>query len=290
MAETMGESGATSAAAGTPPATPATTSPTGGPAGASPTGGDTGTGSATSPQGPIPFERHKAILDKAREETRQAAERFKWAEGLTETQYQAIKRKADLVDGSLRDPIAFHRQLGAWLRNHPQYGPRVQATEGTDPEPEPDLVAENGQKVYSADQLRKWQAWNHQKLTAQMTELVSPLQQRLQQQDSQAQAQTWAQSQLAEARTWPAFNDLQASIRKRMQADGRLSLHTAYQRAYQEEYLPTERQRLRDELVAEMNTKATASTANPAAPPSQTRPMTNRSWDEVWEAHYRPGS
>lgn len=279
MAENAGESGTTSAAAGTPPAG-GTAGVTGTTTAAVPTPTAAPAASATSEQGPIPYERHKAVLENARKEAQQQLQQFAWAKGLSEQEVRAAIRKAQLVDESSRDPIAFHRKLGEWLKSHPMFGPRLQADAG-EAEPEPDLVAENGQKVYSADQLRKWQAWNQQKLTAQMTELVSPLQQRLQAQDAQSSAKEWAQQQLDEARTWEGFADLQASIRERMQKDKRLTLHTAYQRAYQEEYLPRQKQRLRDELVAEMNTKATAGTANPSAPAAQAQPLKDKSWEQV---------
>lgn len=273
-----GDSGGGAISTPTATASPAVTPGSSEPSGAAPTvpTGDQSTVS-DEPTGPIPLDRHKAILQAEREK-RKALE---WAKGVDQNRYRQMSEWYDMAD---RNPVEFYRRFGSALKQHPTWGEYVrtpQAESKADPEPEPDLMAENGQKVYSADQLRKWQQWNDAKTKAELQGLVNPLLQREQQSQMQAQAQDYAKRWLDELSGLDGFEELRPEIARRLREDRRLSPLTAYKRAYEEVYRPKAAQASREKLLAEMNEKAKAGTANPntaGATPKNPREM---SWEEA---------
>jgi hypothetical protein len=277
-----GDSGAVSSAPAT--ASPAVTPGTSASSEAAPIAQPLGDGStaSTEPKGPIPYERHEAILRGEREK-RKALE---WAANVNPDQFRKMSEWYELAD---RNPVEFYRRFEAGLKQHPTWGQYIQPPQQpqtqSEPEPEPDLVAENGQPVYSAAQLRKWQGWNNAKTKAEFQSMVSPLLQDKQQSQIQAQAQDFAKRWIDELSGLDGFEELRGDIAKRLKEDRRLSPLTAYKRAYAETYKPKQAQASRDTLLAEMNQKAHANTANPNAAAATPKSAKDMTWEEAL-AHY----
>ena len=143
--------------------------------------------------------------------------------------------------------------------------------------PQPDVVVpETGQKFYSAEAGERLAQW----IARQTTQ---PLEARLQSVEAthaQHRAQAAAQSQLAEAATWPYYTEHQKLILSEMEKDHRLSLEGAYRRVV----LPKVRQLERDAVLKEINQKSQASTVNPGTTTSgQSRPTSKMSWGELFK-------
>jgi hypothetical protein len=277
-----GESGtgvSSAPAAASPAVTPGTSASTV----TAPTAQSQGDGSTvgSEPKGPIPFERHDEIVKGFHKKL----DALKWAEKVDQSRYQQMSEWYDMAD---RNPVEFFNRFKAGLEKHPTWGKyltpqQAQAQQQANPEPEPDLVAENGQPVYSAPQLRKWQEWNNAKTKAEFQSMVSPLLADRQQTQMQAQAQDFAKRTIEELSGLPGFDELKPEIAKNLKADRRLSPLGAYKRAYEEVYKPKMAQTSRDTLLNEMNQKAAANTANPNATAATPKSPRDMSWEEALE-------
>jgi hypothetical protein len=277
-----GESGTGSISSAPATASPAVTPGTSASSDAAPIAQPQSDGStaSTEPKGPIPYERHEAILRGEREK-RKALE---WAANVNPDRYRQMSEWYELAD---RNPVEFYRRFEAGLKQHPTWGQYMQPQQPpqAQAEPEPDLVAENGQPVYSASQLKKWQEWNGAKTKAEFQSLVNPLLQKSQQSEMQEQAQSFAKKWIDELSGLEGFEELRGDIAKRLKEDRRLSPLTAYKRAYAETYKPKQAQASRDTLLAEMNQKAQANTANPNAAAATPKSAKDMTWEEAL-AHY----
>lgn len=274
-----GDSGGSVASAAPATASPAVTPGTQASSVAAPTAQPQGDGStaSTEPKGPIPYERHEAVL-RAEREKRKALE---WAANVSPDRYRQMSEWYEMAD---RNPVEFYKRFEAGLKQHPvwaQYLQPQQPQRDANPEPEPDLVAESGQPVYSAQQLRKWQEWNNAKTKAEFQSMVSPLLQKEQQSQMHAQAMDFAKRTVEELKDLEGFEELKPEIAKHLKADRRLSPLGAYKRAYAESYKPKMAQASRDSLLAEMNQKAHANTANPTAQAASPKSFKEMPWDEV---------
>jgi len=126
-------------------------------------------------------------------------------------------------------------------------------------EPQPDLQTADGRLLYSAEQAAKREAWLRQQMKAEWDKELKPFK------DSQTQAQqaqflkqieNKAYVQLKEAETWEGFTDLKPEIIKLMKADKRVTLHSAYQRAYRDHYMPTRDESLKKKWSDEQTARA----------------------------------
>ena len=134
-----------------------------------PDGHDTATGDEDPEQltdgeeepGPIPFSRHKSVLDKSyqeRDQARQEAEQIRqqlqaleWAQ---KYQPQEVQRYSQIVDFMQRDPLGFSEYLNREIEGNPHL--RAQMESKAQPKfPEPDLRAEDGREAYSAEATRQ---------------------------------------------------------------------------------------------------------------------------------------
>jgi hypothetical protein len=228
-------------------------------------------------RGPIPYDRHEAILRAERDKRKN----LEWAANVNPDRYRQMSEWFEAAD---RNPVEFHKRFEAALKQHPTWGQYLQQPQQPQQaaaEPEPDLVAENGQPVYSAPQLRKWQEWNHAKDQADLQKLISPLLQKEQQSQMETQAKDFAKRWIDELSGLEGFDTLRADIAKRLKEDRRLSPLTAYKRAYAEVYKPQQAQASRDTLLAEMNQRATANTGNPNAAAATPKSPKDMSWEEA---------
>ena len=242
--------------------------------------------------GPLPFERHKAILEKARIEAREAAERewksrYGWAERYQPDQ---VEQSARLYQWLNQNPHGFMQWLGA------QIGVESTGTARTPAQPqgppEPDLRAEDGTPVYSAAQLQKYSEWREQQLKS----LIEPLQKKLADREEKDKARQTAfvakqsaSGLLKYAREkWPAFKELEPTILQAMKTDPRLSFHDAYIRTFAEQGTPKLREQWSAEYQGTLAQKQNASTAPPGRPSGSPKKYTEMDTMDVvkqeWEA------
>ena len=279
----QGESGSVASATPSATASPAVTtgsqaSPVAAPIAPSP---DPGSTASAEPKGPIPFDRHDEIVKGFHKRL----DSLKWAESLDPNRYREMSEWWEMAD---RNPLEFFKRFESGLKRHPVWGQYLQTpTPQADApkEPEPDLIAENGQPVYSAPQLKKWQEWNQSKLKSEFQRMVSPLLQKEQQSSLQAQAQDFAKRAITELSGLPGFDELKPQIAEFLKSDRRLSPLGAYKKAYDEFYKPKLAQAQRQSVLDEMNQKAQANTANPAPSAATPASFKDMEWNDVL-AHF----
>ena len=145
--------------------------------------------------------------------------------------------------------------------------------------PQPDQTLSDGSKVYSLDGLALRDEWLARKIEeravtqaeARMAKRYQPIEQEWQQQQRLAQIAPQVERQIADARTWPNFSELEPEVVKILRSDPSISLDRAYVRAYQEQVIPkvsVDRNKMRTELLAELKQKPVSS----SAPSGQARP------------------
>jgi hypothetical protein len=229
-------------------------------------------------RGPIPFDRHQAVLTRTRNEVGEKARRetlaeFGIAEGLSP---EEVRTGVTMLQSLKRGGVGFLD----YLRN--QIDPQAAAAPVAqkpveDPEPEPDIPLQDGRATFSADQLRAWHQWHERKLQAQMDAKYGPIRDAHEQQTLTVARQREAQSLVSAAAKWPMFDKLRPHVKALIAAQQgpltQTSLHDAYITAYRDHG----QKMLRDEWEAErsgqLTRKASASTVQPGAPrPSTPRP------------------
>jgi len=252
--------------------------------------------SVTGRENRIPYSRVKAIVAKNEKDTvarltKEFEEKYK-SYGDYETKVKdyegRLERVAQFENILENDPRTFLTMLS----QHPSYtaffqhieqlaaqGPTQQAQTQVDPNadmPQPDQQYPDGTMGYSMQQLQALLDWKEKKAVekaiSQVEERYKPIEQQWQAQERYAKMVPVVEKQIAEARTWDKFSELEDKIVGLLAADKSLSLERAYMRAYQEymqsEVLPkytTDRNTIRQEVLAEIKKKPTAS-ASPTAP------------------------
>lgn len=247
------------------------------------------------PQGPIPFDRHTAVLAAERTK-REAVEaklaRVAWADTLQEAGKtgEQVQQALQMFDGITQDPVGFLDRFHAQLQQHPDlatplrsWAGRVLASRtqgGTVPsgsddqsEPQADFQNEQGIPFFSGPQLVKWQAWTARQQQAQFQAALAPLvadrtarQQHeanriLEQQQTQLVA-----SELTELRKIPAFKENESKVKAYLeQHNYQVPLQTAWTHVLVHEILPTLSQTARTTQLTELQRKAGASTVTPRA-------------------------
>lgn len=247
------------------------------------------TAPSTEAKGPIPFERHESILKNARAKTEaEVTERF-------QQQYAPLVELGNRIEAA---PVETIVTLTNGLLQHPVHGPamvsalaralasrrgQAQPTEtATEQEPQADLQTADGTRVYSADQLAKWQTWNHNRLMQEVDQRLQPLQAREQQQiateratQRQTEAQTRAKQALEPYLAQPEFVEHRAEIAKRQQelvaqgVDPFQAVGLAYTQVLRDVVLPARTAKSQESLVREAVKKATGSTSTPGVAPAQ---------------------
>ena len=255
-------------------------------------------GAAAEPVGPIPLERHKAILDRQRRELEDYRTKYGWAEKVDPAHLQQM---ASLAQRMSADPVGFAVELVQELQTQPQYeaalrshaarvlASRRQTAPVEEPEPEPDIVVDN-YKWYSAQQLAKRDAWLQRKIEAGLEAKLQPLttlkqqwEQREQEQVQTAKAQDFAKATYQQAQQWPYFKEHQAAIAEAFKAmppmpDEQVgtAIRDAYIQVLTQKVLPSLSSTAQQQVLTDLKRKAVASTVNPTAPaPTPTaRPKT----------------
>lgn len=143
-----------------------------------------GQGGEEQAPGPIPLDRHQAILSKAREEAEQVRQEFEaykqnlaWTSGLNQSQ---VQHSLDTVYQLQSDPLSFYRKLQREIEAHPHLGPQLKSP----PEfkmPEPALRSQDGRAVWSSDQVQEILDYRTQQLEAKTAEQIGQIAAQLQQ-------------------------------------------------------------------------------------------------------------
>jgi hypothetical protein len=181
---------------------------------------DTGAVPEKAP-GPIPFDRHQAVL---------AAERAKhaWAEKYGAP--EAIQQRLAVTEWAERDPVGFLRTYAAnqgidlqQLMPQPTAPPPP-----VEEAPQPDILLENGQTTYSHEQLQKLLSFERRQMQQQFSQELAPIKQERAVSQLQQQALGHAKQQLATAATWPGFKEHEADMKAFLKANPTATLNDAY--------------------------------------------------------------
>lgn len=151
-------------------------------------------------RGPIPYERHEAVLNterKRREEVEAKWKRVEWASALADAGHTAeqVQRALAISGGLTGNTVGFIEQLLREAAGEPTLSaqvrsiaarvlgsgqqPAVTTTATDDAEPQPDFYTQNedGTKTpfYSGPQQQKWQAWQRRQMTSEIDQRLAPL-------------------------------------------------------------------------------------------------------------------
>lgn len=148
--------------------------------------------------------------------------------------------------------------------------------------PVPSLVADNGMRAYDAEAIDAHIAHITQTFDERLEALrqqMSPLtemQQRLEHQHIQAEAHQHAASILGEMQSMDGFEELRPKIKAMMERDGRVTIHSAYAKLYNSEYLPQQRQKIRQQTLDELKKRPVPPTGvSPSAAPRSSSAVKN---------------
>lgn len=264
----------TAESGGTPPDAPPDPSPA--QAAIQPDGSPEAPGSLPN-RGPIPFDRHQAVLTRTRNEVGEKARRetlaeFGIAEGLSP---EEVRTGVTMLQSLKRGGVGFLDYLRSQIDPQAAVTASPQKPVVEDTEPEPDVPLQDGRFVYSAEQLRKRDEWRERKLMAQFDEKYGPIRDAHELNQLKATATAEAKQLMAQAKDWPRFAQLKPHIAKIIAAQGRLtatSLYDAYIAADGEHGEKLLREKWDAERSGQLTRKADASTVQPGAP----RPSTPR--------------
>lgn len=248
-------------------------------------------------RGPIPYDRHEAILKKQREDA--AAERaaflgrYNGLDRMSPEQWgQVTGLMTDLANspldtiGRILDELgsnpATARQLQGWVAQRfplpaatPAAAEREQPAARVDDDPMPPPDADGG---YTQDGLAKLLAWQSRRTIAEMSKANAPLQAEIDRMRSERatrdlvmQANDYATNLLTEVSTLPGFKEHQAAIKDKFRAlrfprgtpNGDIT--AALYRCYLSVVVPTLAQSAKQDVLSTLDHKAKATTTSPGA-------------------------
>lgn len=265
--------------------------------------------SVTGKENRIPYSRVKAIVAKAEKDA--VARARKDLEGTVNpkvTEYEAkvqdyesrLGRVAQFEQILENDPKAFLGMLSKIPAYSGFFGflndlASKQAGGGSpqraplDPSmPKPDQQLSDGSTVYSEEGLQNLLEWQAQKIEARVSQQVTqqvqqryaPIEQQWQSQQHMARVVPIIQKQIADARTWPLFNENEAEVLATLKADPNISLEGAYRKAVYPR-IQASRDDMRKSILEELRTKPVST----SAPTSASRPgqqhAGNQSLEEI---------
>lgn len=154
--------------------------------------------------------------------------------------------------------------------------PRQEPQREDDPEPEPDYDLGDGRKTYSLDGMKRRDEWKERQLTkkimAQMDDRLSPYEQERKQREQREKAKQahdkvvqTVDRAIERAMQWPGFSDNQEAIAKLIDSDPKLDLVDAYMQVVVKGKLSTDRTKMRQELLDEINATPSATSATTAS-------------------------
>jgi hypothetical protein len=197
---------------------------------------------AEPPPGPIPFDRHKAVLEKTRADHQVEMESVAWAKQVPPEVGQSFVEAALRYDG---DPVGFVVEMASRLQNDPRHAASLkshaarllaqrspaQAPPVVDDEamPPADIMVD-GHRWYSEAQQAKRDEWVARKLAAQLggvvDERVGPLAALAQRvadaeagQKAEKAAKTWANTEFEKVSKLPGFIENRKAIGDAFEAE-----------------------------------------------------------------------
>lgn len=221
--------------------------------------------------GPIPFERHEAILGKTRRDYDERISRLSWAEGLTREEVERALA-LDRLYRTQPDRLASH------------LSERVKASA----EPQPDVKDERGELFYSPQQAAKWATWQAQKevaaLRAEMEERYGPIESEF----TQARQMRSLTAQVDAASQWPGFSESITEITDAVKTG--MTLHEAYISVVAPKLASKSAEseaEIRKKVLQELNdtTERVTDGVNPARVPAGSRKKESEMTDEELWAH-----
>jgi hypothetical protein len=235
---------------------------------------------ATPSFGPIPYDRFKVVNTRMQDAERRVKEFQDTYGDVLGLPADQAKQMASFARQLAQDPVQTAIQLSDQLMTHPTYGPQMASAaarwlasrrgQGPKPEPEPDLMAENGQPVYSAPRLREWKAWADQQTEARILQRIAPLEQAAQATQRERQLSETRQRADAEAgalldtaKSWYGFEKHQTSVATAFKEHPGWTLQDAYLHVLHSEILPAMPAQAQATVVAQLQQKAAAQTMNP---------------------------
>ncbi len=228
--------------------------------------------SDTKPKEPNapPQEEWPRILQTTRDKTaRETETRFRQEFGIPQGVDAA--RVKTFVDGLHNNPIGLLRQLQKELAPYlPENQP---ATKPAFTKPSPRLRAEDGTAAYAAEDVDAILEHFQAQLDQRLAQSLEPINADRERQASEAiwnQAWTTAGQTLKDAEAWEGFAELKPEIVKLMEADGRVTFESAYNRLYQpwrKEQAQKLKETTRQELLKEIKSSpAVEKSIRPGAP------------------------
>jgi hypothetical protein len=234
----------------------------------------------------IPYSRVQKIVTKAQE--RHAAEiaqhtariqQFEQERATYQAQMQALRVAEENPEQFLRAMAEADPRYGQLLASALQQKQAATGQPAATEKPQPDVLNGDGTLAYSLEGLERLAEWK-------ADQRVRALEQRYEQRfgpierDYRAQAQLNAaiprvQAQIAEAQTWPLFEESKAEITAALQSDRSLSLDAAYRKVVFPK-IQSNRDAMRAEILAEINRKPAAASGvvSGSAPAAASGPMT----------------
>lgn len=260
--------------------------------------------SVTGRENRIPYSRVKKIVEKNERETIAKVTKdveSKFAPQLTEYQtkvkdYEERLTRVGQFEHILEnDPKTFLGMLSqipvykeffdyvAQAANQQQAPQQEQPFLDSTGMPQPDQTLSDGSKVYSMEGLAKRDEWLARQIEGRavqqaeerMAQRYAPIEQAWKSQEQLARIAPVVDKQIAEARTWPNFDELESEIVAILKADKSVSLERAYMQAYQKNVVPklsTDRNAIRSEILAEIKKKPVSS----GAPVNSVKPNTSQ--------------
>lgn len=182
------------------------------------------------PRGPIPLDRHKAVIENTRKKAaEEALKQYDWVQKYGDA--QAAQQRLAVTEWMERDPVGFLRTYAANQGIDPRtLFPQEQAAPAPKAEepPQPDILLENGQMTYSTERLQQLLAYQERQLSTRFERELAPIKQERAITQLQIQATGKAKQEIAAARNWPGFHDNQADIKAFLEANQSATLRDAY--------------------------------------------------------------
>lgn len=249
--------------------------------------------------GPIPFDRHQAILETERQRRVELETQLSWASQLVKDGKtpEQIQRALAIEAGLAGNSVGFIEQLLSEALSHPSLAAQVRSLAGrmlgggrtaevaqttNEAEPEPDLFYDHpdGKRswVRSAENQQAWNAWQTRQLEKRFEEKLAPLDEvrrNLETQRQQAEADAnyraeWQRyydegaKQLAELEKEPYYDaDFKTAMQEFVKQNNGVTIRDAWLHVLRTRTVPMSTEKGRSTAIADLRTKAAASSSVP---------------------------
>ncbi len=183
---------------------------------------DTGVVPTEKPRGPIPYDRHEAVLNNVRKE-------YEWVK--EHGDIQTVQQKLQILRRAEQDPAGFARDFMSAARLNPQelFGPPpAPPAPVADEPPQPDRLLEDGSLIYSHERMQQLLDWKARQVEQRISQQIAPIQQRVAMADMQERATVRAQQELSAAAAWPGFTEAKADMAAYLKTNPTATLRDAY--------------------------------------------------------------